>query len=79
MVGDFVDRRGYVRNFAFRTIRPVITTGNKVIELNPIVRDAIINDTKVVQMKNVKVEKVKGLFGNIAEEFSFMTLQGMKS
>jgi len=55
MVGQYTNRYGYTRNFAYRNERPVLIREDRVIELNPAI--SMINDTLVVQAKPSPVEK----------------------
>jgi hypothetical protein len=56
MVGDYTDKRGYIRNFAYRSTRPILIREDKVIELfNP---TSVINNNLIVQAKpNQQIEK----------------------
>lgn len=70
MVGQFTDRHGYARNFAFRIVSTVATSpmdDGHVEELNPAtVRDSTIDGRLYVQAKDMR--EVVGLLSNIAEK-----------
>jgi|WetSurMetagenome_2_1015567.scaffolds.fasta_scaffold85698_1 hypothetical protein len=73
MVGQRTDKRGYARNFAYRFRNTVATSSmddGHVEELNPVVRDSVIDNRLYVQMDDsvrVTMRKVVGLLGDIAE------------
>lgn len=79
MIGQFTNRRGYTRNFAYRTIRPVLITEDKIIELNPAGPATIVNDRLIVRAKDsidgvndrlIQYEITAGIFAkNFVQKF----------
>jgi hypothetical protein len=75
MVGQFTDRRGHTRNFAYR-IRNTLPVDkhnpDEVIEINPARNDA--TDNLIVQMKVPDIAIVRhinsGIFESVPEETS---------
>lgn len=73
MVGQYT-RNGYTRNFAYRFRNTVMTSpmdDGHVIELNPVLRDTVIDSNLIVQMKDSGIQVIRhvnGLFENITEE-----------
>jgi hypothetical protein len=71
MVGQFTNRRGYTRNFAYRYTRPVLITEDKIIELNPAGPATIVNDRLIVRAKvQASIDRVNNHLIQIADEIA---------
>jgi hypothetical protein len=76
MIKQCYDRRGHLRHFAIRTIRPVVIREDRVIELNPITGD-VIHENLAVQIKPTEtIKKVNGLLGSIVDELAGLIAMG---